>query len=99
MRTYLIVAVLLLFSWLGAFGIAFGVSEWRADREPSQMEIQDAALAGLEIEALQQQAKAEACRSAVLWWNAVKAVSFPEFHRSAVAMSELCGKLSGSDEP
>lgn len=83
MRTYLIVAVLLLFSWLGAFGIAFGVSEWR------YREDDNAALI----------AQAEACRSAVLWWNTVKTVSFPEFHASAVAMSELCGKLSGIDEP
>jgi len=99
MRTYLIVTVLLLVSWIGAFGIAFGVSEWRADREPSQMEIQDAALAILEIEALQQQAQAEACRSAVLWFNALKDGRGEPAFTAFKGMVLVCAELSGSDEP
>lgn len=107
MRTYLIVTVLLLFSWLGAFGIAFGVNEWRGGL--SQTEVWDAALASSEVAALQQQSQAEACRSAVSWWNSVKdehnlsdtsSGTLGAILGGALAgMNELCGELRSIDEP
>ena len=67
MKQTLIVAVAVVVSWAGAFGIAVGVQEWRGQT--------DSPLAMLEIEALQQQAQAEACRSATSFSQQVREIT------------------------
>ncbi len=64
MKQTLIVAVAVVVSWAGAFGIAVGVQEWRGQT--------DSPLAMLEIEVLQEQSRAEACQSAVLFWESAQ---------------------------
>ncbi len=93
-RVIIIVAVIAI-SWFGAFGIAFGVSEWREQEEDPWA----ASPAAVELEALQQQSQAEACRSAVSWWNALKDRGGEPAFTAFKGMTLVCAELSGIDEP
>ena len=87
------IAALLVMSWAGSFGIAFGVQEWRGEDDNDS-----AALI----------AQAEACQSAVSWWKTIRedpffdtrAVAFSEMLLGSLrAMDHQCGQLNPSWEP
>ena len=81
------IAVLLLMSWAGSFGIAFGVQEWRG--ADAVQENPHAALIS----------QAEACQSVVAWWNALKDFEGAAAFAASKAMNTICGELNTLSEP